>query len=251
MTTDSSAIVNTLTRKIEELERSTAALTAAISRSRKTRLWILLGVVLFLGVFLLMFWNLFSQLQSEEYQEKLMNQVQAKFLGSEMTQDEMNDLLMEEAGKLREPVQVALTNAFQGQIDKDMPAYTKLILSEREILVENLRTKLQSKLEEQQTIVRERHVAILKEEFPEVESDVTRERMLNNIDLIVKELVEEKLVKIIEQELQGLFETWEKFPPDPNPVDSDEDRADIAYAHLMDSLFTKLIGSPETETTTD
>ena len=64
MTTDSSAIVNTSTRKIEELERITAALTAAISRSRKTRLWILLGVILFLGVFLFMFWNLFSDVGS-------------------------------------------------------------------------------------------------------------------------------------------------------------------------------------------
>ena len=253
MSADSPQSVEALTRKIEGLERNTEALTAAISLSRNIRLWLLLGVVVFIVVFGVMFFNLFGQLTEEEYQQKLRSTAIAKFLGTkkkELTQEQIYDLLMVEVNKLQEPAQEALQKAFSEQFEKDTKTYTELLENEWDVLQDNLQQKFKVKLDEHHHKILANYENVLRDEFPEITNKQTHERMMSNFNTIVSDLIDDYFIEELEKQMEGVFVTWHEFPVagplSPDQKKADLERADIIYGHLLDLLTITLAGSGDT-----
>lgn len=74
-----------LTARLDELQRRTAGLTAALAGSRNSRRMIMLAFVAFVFVALMGFYSLANRIQSAEYQQRLVAELQKSVASNQDT----------------------------------------------------------------------------------------------------------------------------------------------------------------------
>lgn len=222
-----------LTARLDELQRRTEGLTAALERSRNTRRLIMLVFLAFVIVAVMGFYSLGNRIQSADYQNRLIAELQKSVASNQ-------DVFSKEAQKLMEGVTPVVQTAFSEQVSKDMPLFMEDIDKQRHVLVENLTDQMTKKIEGHHHELLRRHEKLFKEEFPAVQNADTRERMIGNTCLALDRLVKKYYVDEFKKELQSMETTWESFPVADLPAKGEPSLEEQLKGALMDMVAITL-----------
>lgn len=221
-----------LTARLDELQRRTEGLTAALEQSRSTRRLIILA---FLGVVIVIGWRFYSlgnTIQSEDYQERLLSEVQKAVEANQDTFSKQAGLLVNEAT----PV---ITTAFSEQSKKDMPIFMDIIDRERALLLENLSQRMEKKVLLHHDKLVRAHEKLFAEEFPAIQDKDVRDRMMGNTSLALDRLIKKYYVDEFKKEFQTMEKTWDDFPPAEKPTGDEPPLETQLVGELMDLLAIK------------
>lgn len=216
-----------LTARLDELQRRTAGLTAALERSRSSRRMIMFAFLAFAVVALMGFYSLGNHIQSAEYQQRLIAELQKSVASNQ-------DTFASEAQKLVEGAAPVIQTAFSEQASKDMPLFMQVIDSQRTELVSTLTDQMTTKLEGHHHELVRRHEKLFQEEFPTVQNAEVRERMVGNICLAFDRLVKKYYVDEFKRELKSMETAWEDFPLADQPAKGEASLEEQLKGSLMD-----------------
>ena len=222
-----------LTARLDELQRRTEGLTAALERSRNTRRMIMLAFLVFVVVAVMGFYSLANRIQSADYQNRLIAALQKSVASNQ-------DVFAKEAEKLVAGVTPVVQTAFSEQASKDMPLFMEDIDKQRHVLVENLTDQMTKKIEGHHHELMRRHEKLFKEEFPAIQNAETRERMIGNTCLALDRLVKKYYVDEFKKELQAMETTWEGFPVADLPAKGEPSLEEQLKGALMDMVAITL-----------
>ena len=221
-----------LTVRLDELQRRTEGLTAALEQSRSTRRLIMIA---FLGFVLIAGWRFYAlgnMIRSDNYQARLLVEVQ------ESVTDNQQEF-SREAQKLVDGATPVVTTAFSKQSEKDMPRFMQIINEERAKLLESLSQRMAQKIESHHHGLLRRHDKLFQEEFPAAKDADVRERMMGNTCLALDRLVKKYYVDEFQKELKTMDRTWEDFPPADKPSAGEPPLDSQLIGELMDLLAIK------------
>lgn len=229
----------TLSQKSEVLERETAAVIAGLAKAKRVNRFVFLGVLVVLcAVGCMFYFGMYKRVTSEETLNELGDLAQ-KQLDNNMAgyQSELNRLV--------EFARPELTEAFQAQVQKDMPKFEAALNEERQVLVENLQKRLRERLVARQTEILGKFEGILKEEFPLIDDEQKHDRMMANVKTAMEQLVQKYYVDELREQLEAMYEVWDTFPvADPiTEGDGQDPLADQAFGYLLELLQVKLSGN--------
>lgn len=221
-----------LTARLDELQRRTEGLTAALEQSRSTRRFIMIA---FLGFVILAGWRFFSlgnMIRSDDYQARLLAEVQKAVATNQ-------DSFSREAQKLVDGATPVVTTAFSKQSEKDMPKFMQIIDEERAKLLDSLGQRMAQKMENHHHELLRRHDKLFQEEFPTANDAEVRERMMGNTCLALDRLVKKYYVDEFQKELKAMDRTWEDFPPADKPAAGEPPLDSQLIGEMMDLLAIK------------
>ena len=221
-----------LTARLDELQRRTEGLTAALEQSRSTRRLI---VIAFLGFVILSGWRFYAlgnMIRSPDYQARLLTEVQKSVASNQ-------DNFSREAQKLVDKSTPIVTTAFSKQSEKDMPKFMKIIDRERATLLDGLGQRMAQKIENHHHELLRRHDKLFQEEFPAAKDKDVRERMMGNTCLALDRLVKKYYFDEFQKELKAMDRTWEEFPVADKPAASESPLESQLIGELMDLLAIK------------
>lgn len=221
-----------LTARLDELQRRTEGLTAALEQSRSTRRLIVLAFVAFVLVTGWRFYSLRDLLQSEDYQKRLLAEVQKAV---ERNQKEFSN----EATKLVDGATPVISVAFTEQSKKDMPVFMDIINKQRTLLLENLSKRMEAKVMSHHDKLVRSHEKLFAEEFPTIQNKELRDRMMGNASLALDRLVKKYYVEEFQKEFVSMEKTWEDFPPADKPTGDEPPLESQLVGELMDLLAIK------------
>ncbi|MBM3970892.1 MAG: hypothetical protein FJ302_13690 [Planctomycetes bacterium] len=216
-----------LTARLDELQRRTAGLTAALAGSRNSRRMIMLAFVAFVFVALMGFYSLANRIQSAEYQQRLVAELQKSVASNQ-------DTFASEAQKLVEGAAPVIQTAFSEQASKDMPLFMQVIDAQRTEMVNSLVEQMTKKLEGHHHDLVRRHEKLFQQEFPTVQNAEVRERMVGNICLAFDRLVKKYYVDGFIRELKSMETAWEEFPLADQPAEGEASLEEQLKGSLMD-----------------
>jgi len=216
-----------LTARLDELQRRTAGLTAALAGSRNSRRMIMLAFVAFVFVALMGFYSLANRIQSAEYQQRLVAELQKSVASNQ-------DTFASEAQKLVEGAAPVIQTAFSDQASKDMPLFMQVIDAQRTEMVNSLVEQMTKKLEGHHHDLVRRHEKLFQQEFPTVQNAEVRERMVGNICLAFDRLVKKYYVDGFIRELKSMETAWEEFPLADQPAEGEASLEEQLKGSLMD-----------------
>lgn len=216
-----------LTARLDELQRRTEGLTAALEGSRRSRRVIMLAFLTFVVVALMGFYSLGSRIQSAEYQQRLIAALQKSVASNQ-------DTFASEAQKLMEGAAPVIQTAFSDQASKDMPLFMQVIDTQRTELVNTLTAQMTKKLEGHHHELVRRHEKLFQQEFPTVQNAEVRERMVGNICLAFDRLVKKYYVDEFTRELKSMETAWEDFPLADLPAKGEPSLEEQLKGSLMD-----------------
>lgn len=216
-----------LTARLDELQRRTEGLTAALERSRSSRRMIMLAFLAFVVVALMGFYSLGNRIQSAEYQQRLIAELQKSVASNQ-------DTFASEAQKLVEGAAPVIQTAFSEQASKDMPLFMQVIDAQRTELVNTLTDQMTKKLEGHHHELVRRHQKLFQEEFPTVQNAEVRERMVGNVCLAFDRLVKKYYVDEFTRELKTMEVAWEDFPLADLPTKGEPPLEEQLKGSLMD-----------------
>lgn len=216
-----------LTARLDELQRLTAGLTAALAGSRNSRRMIMLAFVAFVFVALMGFYSLANRIQSAEYQQRLVAELQKSVASNQ-------DTFASEAQKLVEGAAPVIQTAFSDQASKDMPLFMQVIDAQRTEMVNSLVEQMTKKLEGHHHDLVRRHEKLFQQEFPTVQNAEVRERMVGNICLAFDRLVKKYYVDGFIRELKSMETAWEEFPLADQPAEGEASLEEQLKGSLMD-----------------
>jgi hypothetical protein len=225
----SSEQVEAIGKKVGEVEQRVAALAAAQSAARRLRLVLPIGFLVFLCVFLYLFIGLKDEVAKEENLNKMTE------LAQERVSEYILPKLQSEAEKLAETAQEPLIEAFTKQAEKDAPKYTAALSEQGELLFANLETRLEEQINEHYKAARDRHEAVLKNEYPDL-TDEQLTQLADNIEKGVEDLVKKYYVEQLKAELERMMTTINEFPV-ADPVDASKPGVETLEQELIGCLM--------------
>ena len=228
-----------LTARLNELQRHTEGLTAALAQAKSTRRLIMLAFLAFVIVAGWRFYALGNMIRSADYQNKLLEEVQKSVASNQ-------DSFSREATKLVDDATPVVTSAFSRQTEKDMPRFMQIIDTERAVLLEGLGPRMEEKIEHHHHELLRRHEKLFQEEFPSIKDPDVRDRMMGNISLALDRLVKKYYFEEFQKELKAMDQTWEDFPAADKPTDDEPPLDSQLVGELMDLLAIKFSRSRAT-----
>jgi hypothetical protein len=230
--TPGSSETEQLVARLDELQSRTEALSAALRQSRTTRRIIMVAFLAFVIIAGWRFYSLGSMVRSEAYQDKLLKELQQSVDANQAAFSAEIKKLVDEAG----PV---VSSAFSEQAKKDMPLFMQIIDKQRADLFANLQERMTAKLENHHHELLRRHEKLFKEEFPSVQDQEVRDRMMGNTQIALDRLVKKYYVDEFEKELKAMNQAWEDFPPADKPSADEPSLDSQLLGELMDLLAIK------------
>jgi hypothetical protein len=230
--TSGTSDLDQLTARLDELQRRTEGLTAALEKTRSTRRLIMLAFLAFVVIVCWRFYSLSGLIQSPDYQNRLLTEVQKAVESNQDTFSKQAELLVDEAT----PV---ISAAFSEQSKKDMPVFMGIIDRERALLLENLAERMEKKVLSHHDKLVHQHEKLFAEEFPAVQDKETRERMIGNTAIALDRLIKKYYVDEFKKEFQLMEKTWDEFPPADKPTGDEPPLESQLVGELMDLLAIK------------
>jgi hypothetical protein len=219
-------------QQAEAIAREADALKAALGRSRTTRLVMALAAVAFVVFFSLLFYRQAARLQTEAYLNSLLEVAQSRL-------EDRTDTYMGEVQLLVNSASPVMTQAFYSQAKQDLPAYLSAVEAERDALVVSLRQIASEKLDQHHAAILGRYEGILREEFPDFDEEQYG-RMVDNLEVALSRLTERYYVDELEQQLNALYDSWDRFPMAEESSPGDPPLEDLFVGELIDLLQKKL-----------
>lgn len=193
-----------LEKKIAAIEQEVATVKVVIRRAGRTRLAILLAVLLIIGGAIWSFYNLAKDFTSKENMDLLANTARVR---AESTSQEA----VKQAKALAQTSLPVLRDAFTAQVNKDKAAYQAALDREGQALSKNLQTALEKKLRAHLDESSNKYQEILRDEFPDLQDPKLMEQMYANVANMMDRLVEEYYSAEIRGQIEGMNDKWLKF----------------------------------------
>ncbi|MDA1163229.1 MAG: hypothetical protein O3B13_09020 [Planctomycetota bacterium] len=228
--------------RVQAVRGQVAALEAALNASRKSRQIILLGLVAVIAVVAYLFYGLASRLRSEEYITNLSAEAQTYANNNA-------DTYMREVKTLTDNVTPVITKAFYEQAKKDTPKLTLAMNKERELLMKNVQARLEKQINDQYAKILADYEEILLTEFPKVDDDIIRRRIMVNFREAMNRMVKRFYADQFQRELQAMYDTWDEFPIADAVEEGDVPMEDQLVGYLLELTTLKLSGKGELLTT--
>jgi len=222
--------------RVEGVQSQIAALEAALIASRKSRMIILVGLVVVIGIVVVLFYGLAKEVQSDEYLTALNEQAQN--YASDNT-----DNYMRQVKEVTDKVTPVVKEAFLAQAKQDAPKLTDAMNKEREVLMKNVRDRLEKQINDQYAKVLSGYEQILIAEFPKAEDDITRRRIMANFQEAMNRMVKQFYADQFQTELQAMYNTWDEFPIADAADEGDVPLEDQLVGYLLELMTMKASGS--------
>jgi hypothetical protein len=203
-----------LSRQVEAVQKASADLSAAMARSRGCRLCLFLAAVLLIAYICWQFYSLGMSVQSTEYQNALVSTAQKRLAAKSDQYSKHLEMLVE---KTKDPVY----KAFEAQIKKDVPTFMKEMEKEKDTLAANVEKEFTERVNKYYEGLSKDQEKALEKEFPSIKDPATRERMVNNVDKAVQNLVKRYYVEDFRRQIEEMQATWESFPEASPPKAGD------------------------------
>ena len=194
-----------VTEKVKALEKEYAALRAALTRSRFTRLIIFLGAVGLVAVIGWMFYSFAIDVTSSDYQEKLLSMAKERL-------EKNKDDYLKQVQKLVDHSAPKLKDAFYNQTKKDMPKYTAAFGAQRDEFRDNIKAELDKQIRAHYQGTLDKYKDKLAEEFPELSTPELRDKAMDQVDKAFKNLVDVYYVDALAEGLDEIYGSWDDFP---------------------------------------
>ncbi len=194
-----------LTSQLEGLEQECQGILAAMRYSKNVRLILLVGLLLFVGVFSYMFYQLYQDITHRRLAE-----IQAEFTAR---QDEFVEPLTRELFLLVEDTRPEVTQVLLDRASEDAPKYMSAFDAERTTLVTNLESYLDQKLQTTFEEVVSEHQDVLSKEFPELVDGSKIDQVRKNFENAYKQVGKRYYVDYMREKLEELVTRLDKFPP--------------------------------------
>ena len=222
--------------RVQAVQGQVAALEAALQASRKSRQIILFGLIAVIAVVSYLFYGLANQLRSEEYITSLSTEAQTYV-------DNNAAEYMKEVQTLTENVTPVITKAFYEQAKRDTPKLTLAMNKERELLMKNVRIRLEKQINDQYAKVLSQYEEILQQEFPKADDDIVRRRIMANFREAMNRMVKRFYAEQFERELQAMYNTWDGFPVADAVGEDDVAMEDQLVGYLLELMTMKASGT--------
>jgi hypothetical protein len=222
-----------LGQQSEAVQRAAAALSAAMGRARAARLLIILTGMALVLVVCFKTYSLGMQVQSPEYLNALMVSGQKRLA-------ENSDRYRGELDKLVDYAGPAVSKAFAEQAKKDLPAFLKKADKEKDALAADLQKEFGNRLTTHYQHLLAEQENTLKEEFPTIKEEATRQRMVKNLDKAVQKLLQKYYIEELHRKIDGLVYTWDHFPEADLPGPGEPPLPDQLIANLYQLLALSL-----------
>jgi hypothetical protein len=225
--------------RVIALELKLAEVEASMAFAGRMRQMLLLGVVALVAVIGVLFGQLVTRVQSDDYLKEIQDHAEAHLKKNEK-------IYLDEMQRLVSAVQPKLTEAFMAQAKKDTPEYTKAIDRQRQLLATNLEIKFTDLLNQHYENSLAKSEEILVREFPKAQDDDVRRKLMANMNLATQKVAKEFQVDYFKEELNKLYEVWETFPSADAPDEGDLPLADQLYFQLLELAKLMLSGQGTT-----
>lgn len=229
---------DTLSPRIEAVERELREVHAGLAAGRRTRLFVLLLVIAFVIAITLMFYSLYARVTSEQFVQDLSTAAQAHLEANK-------NIYTHEVQTLLDNAKPVLRTAFEAQMEKDMPRFSAAVGTERQVLVDNLRPELEELVKAQYDETLTSFRQTLADQFPEAKDPVVQNRIKDNLDAALTGLVDRYYVNQFQTQMQALSDTWEKFPVADAPGPEDAPLTDQLIGLLLEIMKDRLANPPE------
>ncbi len=193
-----------LEKKIAALEKEMVTLKVVIRRAGRTRLALLLAVLLIIGGAIWSFYRLAKDFASKENMKALADKASVR---AEDTKTE----LLKHAMVLKDTSLPVLQKAFEDQVNKDRDKYTDLLNKEGQTLSQNVQAELEKKLRAHFEEQSSRYQAILQEEFPDLKDPELSDKMYSAVTDVLDRLVNEYYSAQIQDQIQQMNDQWREF----------------------------------------
>ncbi len=203
-----------LEKKIGAIEKEVATVKVVIKRAGRTRLALLVAVLLLIGIAIWSFYSLAMEFRSEENMKLFAEKAKAR---AESSREEAQRQL-EGLAKTAVPV---LQEAFTAQVEKDRSKFQTALENEGETLKKNLETELNKKIKAQIEQMSKKYEAILRDEFPDLEDPELLDQMFASVEDIVVRLGEEYYSEGIQDQIEGMGDKWLEFDMAEEPKEGD------------------------------
>jgi len=193
-----------LFKKVGAIEQEITALRGAIARGRIVRWLLLLAIVSLIGVAIWSFYDLAMQFKSQETIDLFTAKAQERIEQSAgPAQARLQDVY--------EHCTPVLTEAFQNQVDADMPKYTEAFNKERDLFVLNVQEQLGKQVVAHYESMGPKYQAILQEEFPGIDDPDLAVKVYASLDQTMEKLVQTYYTDQLQTKVEELTEAWEQF----------------------------------------
>ncbi len=226
--------------EVEGLIAECEAVEAALARGRTTRLLLLFGFLALLAVIGWLLWRIYQRVNSPEYLGEIQSVVQQRL------ETRSGDYLKEMESLVRS-TSPTIVQAFYKQAKGDLPQYLSQVETERDILVKNLTSNFEGKMEEHIQSVLAEHQAILRSEFPEFEDPEVQERLTRHMAVVLENMAKKYYVDELENEFLTLYKRWDDFPPAQRPAAHEHSLEDQFTGQLLNLLKLKMVEAENLE----
>jgi hypothetical protein len=227
------------TGEIDALQREIHALQAALRRARLLRAGVLVAAI---AVVLVVSWATLTRLRDFASERNM----QALSHAASLRLDKNRDFYMRHLETLTNKVGPVISEAFLEQAKKDMPLYLKSVEAQKQPLLDNLEREFSTALDRRYGSIRPELEAILLQEYPQLKNQKLRDDLLANVDQAMQRMRKKYYVQDLHNEVNGLFSTWDQFPPAEAVGPSGVSLEDQFVAALLELLTYKLTHAQRT-----
>ena len=203
-----------LEKKIGAIEKEVATVKVVIRRASRTRLVLLLAVLLVIGGAILAFYNLAMEFRSAETQKLFAEKatVRAK---------ELSDKAVKSVKELADTSIPVLREAFEKQVEKDMPKYRAALDKEGVALKATLEQELDKMVRAKFDEMQVKYQAMLREEFPDLEDPELADKMYASFADILDGIRSEYYNEKVATQVQGIQDKYFAFEKAEQPKEGD------------------------------
>jgi hypothetical protein len=222
-----------LISRLDELQRRSDALTAALDRSRQIRRLIMVAFLAFVLLAGWRFYALANTIRSKDYQDRLTAALQKSVATNQ-------DTFSKEAQRLVDGITPVVTTAFADQSKKDLPLFMQVIDKERQALMDGLPQRMSDHVEKHHHAMLRRHEKLIQTEFPTVQNAEVRDRMMANVCTALDRLIKKYYVDEFQKEFLKMSNSWNDFPPAAAPGVGDPPLEEQLMGEMMDLVAVKM-----------
>jgi hypothetical protein len=199
-----------LAQQVDAVARETAELRGAVRRSRSIRVFLLLCVMGFVGVFGWLFYKMGLEVQDKSYLDQLSMKAQERFAKN-------NDEYLKQVQLLVNNASPELSKAFMEQARQDMPKFMDAAGRERDRFLDEIQGKMEVMVNDHYDKLLEKHQDLIKREFPNV-SDQVQVRMVKNLQTAMEKLVKKYYIEELKTQINTLYQSWDEFAMADQPM---------------------------------
>ncbi len=219
--------------RIESLEAQVRELENALNGARRIRLVFMCAVLALMALIIYLFLGMFRKVTSESFKTAVAQQAQDRFEKNQVR-------YMNEVKSLVDNASPVVTEAFYAQSKADMPQYASAFEKERAVFIAEVQTKLDAQLREKYTDILAGYETRLVKEFPELQDEEFRKKVMRSLDKAIGEMASNYYAKEMGGVIAHINESWDQFPQAESPKTGEPQLGDQLVGTLLELMSKRL-----------